>query len=133
MNDTIFKAYDIRGIYPNEINEEHAKTIGRVCSSLFKSGKIIIARDGRFGGESLQKAVIDGLLQGAEQEKKSFEIVEVGLSTTPMYYFLVNTYEASGGMMITASHNPKEYNGIKIVKEKAIPVSGYEIKATLHE
>lgn len=119
MNKGIFKAYDIRGIYPNEINEEVVSEISQVLrKKLFQEGKIIIARDARLSSPKLYEAVLQGLEGSA---------YDVGMATTPMFYFLVNKLNAAGGIMITASHNPKEYNGLKIVGKNAEMVGGEEI------
>lgn len=125
MNPSIFKAYDIRGIYPTEINETGAVQIGRACTKLFKPGKVVIAHDVRHGSVELSKAVIESIIQTSGGQH---EIIFVGLSTTPMFYFLVNELNATGGCMITASHNPKNYNGFKIVEEKAHMVSGIAVR-----
>lgn len=121
MNQSIFKAYDVRGIYPTDINENVAIQIGTACANIFKPGKIIIAHDARHGSIELGNTFSESLkkVSGGQHE-----IIFVGLSTTPMFYFLVNDLGATGGCMITASHNPKEYNGFKIVGEKAQSISG---------
>lgn len=121
MNPSIFRAIDIRGIYPTDIDEAGAAKIGLACAKLFGSGTVIIAHDIRHGSLTLAKAVAENI-QGA------FNVVFVGLSTTPMYYFLVNELHAVGGCMVTASHNPKNYNGFKIVKAGAQAVSGTIIR-----
>ena len=128
MNPSIFKAYDIRGIYPTELNESVATQIGQACAKLFKPGKVIIAHDVRYGSKELSKAVVEGLTKDSGRQH---EIILVGLATTPMFYFLVNDLNASGGCMITASHNPKEYNGFKVVGEKAHMISGIAIRDTI--
>lgn len=125
MNPTIFKAYDIRGIYPTEVNETGAVQIGRACAKLFKPGKVVIAYDARYGSIELSKVIS---LSIARDSEGKHEIIFVGLSTTPMFYFLINELGATGGCMVTASHNPKEYNGFKIVTEKAQMVSGITIR-----
>ena len=125
MNPSIFKAYDIRGIYPTELNETGATEIGKACAKLFKPGKVLIAHDVRHGSVELSNAVAKSIAQASNGQHA---IIFVGLSTTPMFYFLVNKLGASGGCMITASHNPKEYNGFKIVTEKAHMISGTAIR-----
>lgn len=121
MESRIFKAYDIRGIYPSEINVDVATKVAETCANMFKPGTIVVAHDVRHGSTELAQAVEKTLT-------KKFKVEFIGLATTPMFYFLVNHLKASGGVMITASHNPKEYNGMKIVTEGAILVSGIEIK-----
>lgn len=133
INTKIFKAYDVRGIYPTDVNPESVTEVARALATLLNPGVFVVARDGRYGGEELvqtmeQKIVEFGVVMG-----KKFEIVSVGLSTTPMFYFLVNHLNATGGAMITASHNPKEYSGVKAVKEKAIPFSGTELLKVLEQ
>jgi phosphomannomutase len=125
MNLSIFKAYDIRGIYPTEINKKVATEVGQACAKLFRPGKIIIAHDIRYGSVELSNAVAESIMQASNGRH---EIVFVGPSTTPMFYFLVNDLGAMGGCMVTASHNPKDYNGFKIVEEKARMVSGTTIR-----
>lgn len=119
INPSIFKAYDIRGRYPKEINEEAVSEIAKALAKHFKKGKVIIGYDARLSSPSLYKTVLKSL--------EIREILPAGLVTTPMFYFLVNRLKAAGGIMITASHNPKEFNGLKIVGRKAEMISGKEI------
>lgn len=126
---TIYKAYDVRGLYPAEVNKDVIRHVGRQCAHVFESGAVVVARDGRHGGEELKRALCEGLVLEALALGKSFDIVDVDLSSTPMFYFLVNHYGAGGGAMITASHNPKEYSGVKAVRKGAVPVSGTELEA----
>src|SRR3989344_6994400 len=128
MNPSIFKAYDMRGIYPKDINEEVVEKIAKVCVMMFNPGIVIVAHDIRHGSISLAQKAKDGLERKAKEIGKNIKVEFVGQSSTPMFYFLVNHLEASGGIMITASHNPKNYNGMKISKEKAVLISGIEIK-----
>ncbi|MFH1780396.1 MAG: phosphomannomutase/phosphoglucomutase, partial [Candidatus Nealsonbacteria bacterium] len=125
INPAIFKAYDIRGIYPQSLNEEGAFLIGRAFigfleqSGAKKSGKLKIAvgRDNRLSGSVLKRHLLRGMTSmGAK-------VIDLNLITTPMLYFAVAKYRCDGGIMITASHNPKEYNGFKMVRENAIPIS----------
>jgi phosphomannomutase len=125
----IYKAYDIRGIYKTEITVAVAREVGRRLAHMFESGKVVIARDGRHGGPELHEALREGLVSQGESLGKKYDIIDVGLSTTPMFYFLVNHYGAQGGAMVTASHNPKEYSGVKAVRAGAVPISGTEIEA----
>lgn len=123
ISSQIFKAYDIRGVYPKEVNEEIAFKIGRAFYEFLKAErrkplKIIVGRDNRVSSKALLRAVKNGIeIQGGN-------IIDIGLSTTPMFYFGVNFLEADGGIVITASHNPSQYNGFKLVRKKAIPISG---------
>ncbi len=132
MNFNIFKANDIRGKYPGEINEktisEIAQKLGRYfkrqASGIKRQVKIVIAHDARLSSQSLYEAVITGF----KIQDSRFKIIEVGLATTPMFYFMVKKLKADGGIMITASHNPKDYNGLKIVDKNAMSISGLEIR-----
>ncbi|HEU0081111.1 MAG TPA: hypothetical protein VFQ72_03775 [Candidatus Paceibacterota bacterium] len=126
---SIYKAYDIRGIFPAEVNTRSIARIGRQCAHIFDSGKIVISQDGRRGGAEIRKAFCEGLLREGGLIGKDFDLVQVDISTTPMFYFLVNHYKAEGGAMMTASHNPREYNGVKAVGKGAEPISGTEIEA----
>ncbi len=125
INKRIFKAYDIRGFYPKEISSKTAFEIGKILSRFFFKGKIVVARDGRIGSPQLYRAVIKGL---KANETNKLKTIEVGLATTPMFYFLVIRLKAVGGVMVTASHNPKEYNGFKVVGKNAEMISGYELQ-----
>jgi len=128
MNQDIFKAYDIRGKYPREINEEVLEEI-IFCfltnqPKITKSITVIIGHDARLSSPALYKKATETL---KNLNSNKIKIVSIGLSTTPELYFLVNKHNADFGIIITASHNPKEHNGIKIVGKKAKPISGKEI------
>ena len=114
----IFKAYDIRGLYPSEINEDAARLIGRAYVSYLDAKRIAVSRDMRVSSPGIAAAFIDGAReQGAD-------VVDYGLAATDMLYFAVVRDRLDGGAQITASHNPKEYNGIKMVRQEAFPLSG---------
>lgn len=120
----IFKAYDIRGVYPRDLNEEAVFEIVRgSAKKLFKKGGVVVGHDARLSSPKLYKAVLEGLESCVPKEK----LLKAGFVTTPMFYFLVNFFRAKGGIMVTASHNPKEWNGLKIVGEKTMPISGNEV------
>ncbi len=121
INKAIFKTNDVRGRYPSEINEEAACTIGKALANHWKSGPIVIARDARLSSPTLYDAIIAGL------KTFNLELITVGLATTPMFYFTVVDKKAVGGIMVTASHNPKEYNGLKIVGYNAEVISGQDV------
>ncbi|MEK7211526.1 MAG: phosphomannomutase/phosphoglucomutase [Patescibacteria group bacterium] len=110
MNQNIFKSYDIRGIYPGEINPEVAYKIARATVLYTGASSMVVGRDMRGSSPEISEAVIRGVNdQGADA-------IDIGLASTPLFYFAVADYELhDAGMMITASHNPKEYNGLKIV------------------
>ena len=118
----IFKAYDIRGKYPEEINEDAAYKIGRAFAGYIRIGKqkkditIAVSADARASSPALKTAFVEGLVAEGAQ------VIDAGLATTPMYYFVVNETNADGGAMITASHNLKEFNGIKLVRDHAEPI-----------
>jgi phosphomannomutase len=118
LNPAIFKAYDIRGLYPGEINEEVARQIGRGFVSYLQAKQIGVSRDMRVSSPALAAAFIDGAtMQGAD-------VIDYGMMATDMLYFASVTDGLEGGAQITASHNPGEYNGIKMVRLGAQPLSG---------
>jgi phosphomannomutase len=118
INRSIFKAYDVRGLYPSEINEEAARLIGRGFVAYLGAKRIAVSRDMRLSSPSIAAAFIDGATeQGAD-------VVDYGMMGTDMMYFAVARDGHDGGVQITASHNPKEYNGIKMVRQEAFPLSG---------
>ena len=118
VNPEIFKAYDIRGTYPDQIDEETARAIGRGFVAYLKAGRIAVGRDMRLSSPALAAAFIDGAtLQGAD-------VVDYGMIPTDMLYFAVARDQRDGGAQITASHNPKQYNGAKMVRQEAVPLSG---------
>ncbi len=114
----IFKAYDIRGIYPTEINEDVARLAGRAFVAYLQASRIGVSHDMRVSSPALAQAFIDGATeQGAD-------VVEYGMLATDMIYFAVCRDGLDGGAQITASHNPKQYNGMKLVRREAFPLSG---------
>ena len=120
INPSIFKAYDVRGLYPSEVNEDAARQIGRAFVAYLGARRIAVSRDMRLSSPSLSEAFIDGATtQGAD-------VVDYGMMGTDMMYFAVARDGHDGGVQITASHNPKEYNGIKMVRREAFPLSGDE-------
>jgi phosphomannomutase len=120
IDESIFKAYDIRGVYPDQLDESVARDIGRAfVNHLGLSGsRVVVARDMRLSGEALEKAFIDGVTEAGA------DVLDLGLVSTDALYFAVGHLEEPGGAMITASHNPKEYNGFKLCREDAIALSG---------
>jgi phosphomannomutase len=118
INRSIFKAYDVRGLYPSEVNEEAARLIGRGFVAYLGAKRIAVSRDMRLSSPSVAAAFSDGAReQGAD-------VVDYGMLGTDMMYFAVARDGLDGGAQITASHNPKEYNGIKLVRREAFPLSG---------
>jgi phosphomannomutase len=120
IDESIFKAYDIRGTYPEQIDEDVARDIGRAfVDYLGLSGtRVVVARDMRLSGDNLQEAFIGGVTEAGA------DVLDLGLVSTDALYFAVGHLEEPGGAMITASHNPKNYNGFKLCREKAIALSG---------
>src|SRR6266581_2165601 len=118
LDPKIFKAYDVRGIYPEEIDDEGAYAIGRAYVQQFEPRRIAVGRDMRLSSPAVAAAVV----RGATDE--GAEVLELGLVGTEMVYFAVGELELDGGIMVTASHNPKEYTGMKIVRRGALPVGG---------
>jgi phosphomannomutase len=118
INSSIFKAYDIRGLYPSEVNEDAARQIGRAFVSYLEARRIAVSRDMRISSPAVAAAFIEGAReQGAD-------VVDYGMLATDMMYFAVARDGHDGGAQITASHNPKQYNGIKLVRREAFPLSG---------
>src|SRR5580700_4960122 len=118
MHPRIFKAYDVRGIYPDEIDEDTARAIGAAFVAYLEAGRIAVGRDMRLSSPALAAAFIDGsTAQGAD-------VVDYGMISTDMLYFAVARGGFDGGVEITASHNPKQYNGMKMVRREALPLSG---------
>lgn len=121
---SIFKAYDIRGVYPVQINEEVAYKIACAYVEFLKKHNnqricnFVVSSDARLSSPSLREAVVNGILDSGAN------VIDIGVSTTPAFYFAVGYYGYDGGVQVSASHNPKEFNGLKMVREKAIPISG---------
>src|SRR5262249_11163817 len=114
----VFKAYDVRGIYPSELDEDGAYAIGRGYVEQFEPRRIAVGRDMRVSSPSIAAAVIEGAADGGA------DVLDVGMVGTEMVYFAVGELGLEGGVMVTASHNPKEYTGLKIVRRGALPVGG---------
>ena len=114
----IFKAYDIRGIYPTDINADIAYAIGRAYITFTGAKKVVIGRDMRPHSQQ----IFDGLSRGITDQ--GADVIDLGLSSTPQSYFANGTLKADGSVMITASHNPGEWNGMKLCRAGAVPISG---------
>src|SRR5215510_14468395 len=120
LNPDIFKAYDVRGTYPDQVHEDAARAIGEAFVAYLKAKRIAVGRDMRLSSPSLAQAFIEGATaQGAD-------VVDYGMIATDMLYFAVARDDHDGGVQITASHNPKQYNGMKMVRRAAFPLSGEE-------
>src|SRR6188768_1076753 len=118
LDPKVFKAYDVRGIYPTELDEEGGYSIGRAYVEQFEPKAIAVGRDMRLSSPSMAKAVSEGAAAGGA------EVVDIGVVGTEMVYFAVGDLGLDGGIQVTASHNPKEYTGMKIVRRGALPVGG---------
>ena len=118
LDPSVFKAYDVRGIHPTELDEEGAYAVGRAFVEEFEPRKIAVGRDMRVHAPAMAAAVIDGARDGGA------DVVDIGMVGTEMLYFAVGSLELDGGITVTASHNPKQYSGMKIVRRGARPVGG---------
>jgi phosphomannomutase len=118
LDPKVFKAYDVRGIYPTDLDEEGAYAIGRAYVEQFEPMEIAVGHDARVSSPSMAQALIDGATAGGANVRA------IGLVGTEMLYFAVGDLELDGGGQVTASHNPKEYTGVKLVRRGAMPVGG---------
>jgi phosphomannomutase len=120
----IFKAYDVRGIYPSEIDAPTARQIGLAFQHVLDAedracgNTVVVSRDMRISSPVLAAALIDGITAAG------FDVLDIGLASTPMNYFAIGHTGAAGGVQVTASHNPSQYNGFKLSRHGARPVSG---------
>lgn len=118
MQLNCFKAYDIRGRIPDELNEEIAYRIGRAYAQLLKPGRVAVGRDVRLSSADFCRALANGLLDGGS------DVVDIGLCGTEEIYFATFHHGFDGGIVVTASHNPLDYNGMKLVRAGSQPISG---------
>ena len=118
MNHPAFKAYDIRGRVPDQLNTDLATRIGVALAAQLGPGPVVLGRDVRLSSPQLQQALADGLHAAGR------EVIDIGLCGTEEIYFQSAHLQAAGGVMVTASHNPMDYNGMKLVREGARPISG---------
>ena len=116
FHEDIFKAYDIRGLSPQELNPKVAYSIGRAYADFLPTGKVAVGHDMRKDSHRLSEAFVTGLL------KQGREVIDLGLVTSDMVYYVVGKYKLAGGAMITASHNPKGYDGIKLTGKNVVPI-----------
>jgi phosphomannomutase len=112
----IFKAYDVRGVVPDELDAAAAHRIGRATARVLGARTLAVGRDARRSSPELFAAIVRGVTE------EGVDVIDVGLVATPMLYFAVDHLDTGGGLMITASHNPPQYNGFKICREHAIPI-----------
>lgn len=113
---SIFKSYDVRGLYPSEINEEIVEKIGRAYIAHTHAKRVAIASDKRVSSPSLFAALVKGVTESGA------DVIDLGLLSTPMLYFASSKLDVDGAIMVTASHNPGEYNGLKFCEKNAIPI-----------
>lgn len=118
MNITAFKAYDIRGRIPSELNSDISYAIGRAYAEYLHPQKVVVGHDIRLSSQDLSDSLVKGLIDGGA------EVIDIGMCGTEMIYFATSHLKTDGGIMVTASHNPKEYNGMKLVREQSRPISG---------
>jgi phosphomannomutase len=118
LDPKVFKAYDIRGVYPSELDEEGAYAVGRAYVEVFEPKTIAVGRDMRLSSPTMAEGIIRGAAAGGA------EVVDIGMVGTEMLYFAVGELALDGGVAVTASHNPKEFTGMKIVRRGALPVGG---------
>lgn len=118
IEPSIFKAYDIRGTYPDQFNEDVAYRIARAFAQILKPRLTVVGYDMRLSGPALLEPTARGLIDGGS------DVIHIGMTSTPMYYYAVNALNADAGMMLTASHNPPQYNGLKMTGKEARPSIG---------
>src|SRR3989344_5529828 len=126
INPSIFKPYDIRGVYPSNFNEEIAYAITQAYIKLYQPKKVVLGRDVRESGESIFNSSLKAFLE------TGVDVIDIGIVSTDMFYFAVGSLPVDGGITISASHNPREYNGMNFCKKRADPISSesglYEIR-----
>lgn len=115
---TCFKAYDVRGRVPDQLNEDIARRIGRAYAEVIKPRQVVVGHDIRLTSEAIKAALVQGLLE------QGVDVYDIGLCGTEEIYFATSHAGMDGGIAVTASHNPKDYNGMKFVREESKPISG---------
>lgn len=115
---TCFKAYDVRGRVPDQLNEDIARRIGRAYAEVIKPESVVVGHDIRLTSEALKQALSEGLME------QGVDVYDIGLCGTEEIYFATSHLGVGGGIAVTASHNPKDYNGMKFVRESSRPISG---------
>jgi phosphomannomutase len=115
---TCFKAYDVRGRVPDQLNEDIARRIGRAYAEVIKPRQVVVGHDIRLTSEAIKAALVQGLLE------QGVDVYDIGLCGTEEIYFATSHAGMDGGIVVTASHNPKDYNGMKFVREESKPISG---------
>src|SRR3990170_1258596 len=127
LDPGVFKAYDVRGLYPSQLDEDGAYRIGRAYVEHFEPRTIAVGRDMRLSSPTMAAAVIEGAADGGA------DVIDIGLVGTEMVYYAVGELGLEGGICVTASHNPKDYTGMKIVRRGALPVGGDSGLAEIRE
>ena len=117
INPSIFKSYDIRGVYPQDFNEEAAFAITQAFTKLHQPKKVVLGRDVRESGESLFNSSLKAFLDAG------VDVIDIGVVSTDMFYYAVGSLPVDGGITISASHNPREYNGMNFCRKGAEPIS----------
>ena len=115
---TCFKAYDIRGRLGEELNEDIAYRIGRACGEYLQANTMVVGGDVRLTSETLKAALAEGLMDAG------VDVIDIGMTGTEEIYYAAQSLAVDGGIEVTASHNPMDYNGMKLVRENARPISG---------
>ena len=118
LDPSVFKAYDVRGIYPSQLDEDGAYRVARAYTAHFEPRSVALGHDMRLSSPSMAQAAAEGIADAGA------DVVELGLVGTEMLYHAVTELALDGGICVTASHNPKEYTGMKIVRRGALPVGG---------
>jgi phosphomannomutase len=118
LDPSVFKAYDVRGLYSEELDEDGAYAIGRAYVEQFEPKSVAVGRDMRVSAPAMAEAVMRGCADGGA------DVLDLGLVGTEMVYYAVGALALDGGICVTASHNPKQYTGMKIVRRGALPVGG---------
>lgn len=127
MNLNCFKAYDIRGRVPDELDEDLARRIGNATAQLLRPGPVVLGHDVRLSSPALQMALATGINAAGR------DVIDIGRCGTEEVYFQTSHLQAAGGIMVTASHNPMDYNGLKLVREGSRPISGDTGLSTIHD
>jgi len=115
---SIFKAYDIRGVVPDELDVKTARAIGNAFARFLSARRLVVGQDMRTHSPEIADAVSEGMRDAGA------DVVRLGLASTPMTYWAIGALECDGGLVVTASHNPGEYNGMKLCRRDAVPISG---------
>ncbi|MBU1148592.1 phosphomannomutase/phosphoglucomutase, partial [Patescibacteria group bacterium] len=121
IDSKIFKAYDIRGTYPDQLNEPTAYLIGRAFARRSKAEEVLVGSDMRLSGPQIKKALIEGITD------EGVNVIDIGLVVIDTVYSAVGIFGGQAGIMVTASHNPPEYNGFKMVLKDMVWIRGKEL------